>query len=161
MWKPFFSRKLDPIEKAQWRFKGDWTFWRWFDIISRRDQGAGTANDPVYLRRLVVFRCPLFSIMVHRILGPDPDEHLHDHPWTFLAIILRGFYIEERQREAEHFGTFYRRRWFNFCRAEGSHRIQRVSKHCTTLVITGRKRRRWGFHTEDGWVHWKEYIYGR
>lgn len=149
MWKPFFNRKDDPLVSRRWMA------WRWLDIRSQEDQGQWTEKDPVYLRRLIVFKCPWFTIMVHRILRPDPDRHLHDHPWNFLAIVLDGWYIEERK------GAISRVvRRFNFKRAPEAHRITFVSPRCTTLVITGPKKRGWGFHTEDGWVDWKTYIYG-
>lgn len=156
MFKPFFNRKYDPDCIGE---SNNWLFWRWYDITSQEDQGSRDsriiAEAPVYLRRLYVVRTPWFSVMVHRIKRPDPDRHLHDHPWDFLAILLRGWYDEQRPEGLRH-------RWlFNFCRAEGSHKITEVSDDCTTLVITGPKRRAWGFHTEQGWMGWREYIYGR
>lgn len=162
MFKPFFNRKYncDAIEESN-----DWLFWRWYDITSQEAQGSGDSRiqmgAPVYLRRLYLLRTPWFSIMLHRIKLPDPDRHLHDHPWNFLAIVLRGFYIEQRNDPDSWIPTYNRRSWFNFCRASGAHKIVRVSPTCTTLVITGRKQRSWGFHTDQGWMHWKEYIYGR
>lgn len=152
MFKPFWSRKYNPEAKDE---SNDWLLWRWFDITSQQDQHDGfTGQVPVYLRRLYLVRTPLFSIMVHRILRPDPDRHVHDHPWDFLSILLRGRYSELRNNRIRI------RQWFNFCRAEGAHRITHVSDNCLTLVITGPKRRSWGFHTEDGWVGWRDYIYG-
>ena len=35
----------------------------------------------------------LFSMKVHNILVSD-DACLHDHPWAFLSIILKGGYVE-------------------------------------------------------------------
>jgi hypothetical protein len=153
MIKPFFHRKQDPLEKQRW------VLWRWWDITSQQGQTTGPAV-PVYLRRLIVFRCPWFSVFVHRIKCPDPDRHMHDHPWNFISFVLRGWYQEIRPIEGEEGIWLKDRRWFNFCRAEGAHRIIYVSPTCTTLVIHGRKTRKWGFHTENGWVNWETYIYG-
>src|SRR5688500_6187293 len=36
-----------------------------------------------------------FGVYVHRILAPDPGLDLHDHPWPFVTLILRGGYVEE------------------------------------------------------------------
>lgn len=33
---------------------------------------------------------------LHCIYTPDLDRALHDHPWTFLSLVLRGWYYEER-----------------------------------------------------------------
>lgn len=144
----FPDRINDPLNHT------DWCFWRWMDIRSQPDQASGREHDPVYLRRLYLLRTPWFQVMLHRILRPDPDRHLHDHPWDFLSLVLRGWYQEQRGRR------IHTRRWWNFCRAEGAHKITVVSPDCITLVFTGRKRRDWGFHTPTGWVHWKSYIYG-
>lgn len=35
---------------------------------------------------------------VHHIAGPDPGKDLHDHPWAFVTIILRGGYTEHYAR---------------------------------------------------------------
>jgi hypothetical protein len=142
MWKPFFNRKYDAacIDESN-----NWLFWRWYDI----ENHIGL----VYLRRLYLLRTPWFSVMLHRILRPDPDRHLHDHPWHFFSILLRGSYREQRGRRIHH------RRWWNFCRAEGAHKITHVSPTCTSLVLTGPKIRSWGFHTETGWVHWRKYAH--
>jgi len=146
-WRILPDRVHDPLNRT------DWIFLRWMDIRSQKDQGNSSMDDPVYLRRLYLVRTPWFSIMLHRILRPDP-RHMHDHPWNFLALVLRGFYQEQRG------WRIYRCRWWNFCRAEGAHKIVYASPTCTTLVFTGKARRGWGFHTETGWVDWRTYIYG-
>lgn len=35
------------------------------------------------------------GILIHRIDAPDPGLDLHDHPWTFWTLIVRGGYTEE------------------------------------------------------------------
>jgi hypothetical protein len=40
------------------------------------------------------------SIRVHHILRPDIDRDLHDHPWNARTIVLRGWYKEERYKNA-------------------------------------------------------------
>jgi hypothetical protein len=56
--------------------------------ILRRDQGKTK-----YLVRYTIIGCRLFSIKLHHTLADDPAD-LHDHPWTFLSIILWGGYYE-------------------------------------------------------------------
>ena len=61
-------------------------------------------NQP-YLERYYVFlrdreRFP-FNVFVHKFLKSD-NEDVHDHPWPFLTIILKGGYWEWRpQFDAE------------------------------------------------------------
>src|ERR1700756_1815271 len=37
---------------------------------------------------------PFGSVRVHHWLGPDDHRALHDHPWWFLTIVLKGSYSE-------------------------------------------------------------------
>lgn len=51
-------------------------------------------NKP-YLVRYNLFECELFSIKIHHILLSD-DDCQHDHPWSFISVILWGGYTEHR-----------------------------------------------------------------
>ena len=44
--------------------------------------------------------------------------------------------------------------------AEHLHRVQGIKpgRPAWTLVFTSPRRREWGFVTEHGWVHWREYL---
>jgi len=88
-----------------------------------------------------------FSIRIHHIKRPDADPFLHDHPWNWRTIVLRGWYIEE-----DVFGmTRVRRRGdTRGATAETLHRISQVSHGGVwTLFIMGRKRNKWGFMIGD------------
>lgn len=118
-----------------------WAWWRWTFTPSR------------YITRLHVLKTPWFALMVHWIHKPDPEPDLHDHPVTFLSVILSGWYVERLAS-----GRFVRRRWFNFVRAARHvHAIRRVCPGTVTLCLVGPKVREWGYHTAAGWVHWKAY----
>ncbi len=118
-----------------------WCVWRWTEV------------DSEYIRRLHVLKTPWFAICLHWILKPDAEPHQHDHPVTFLSMILRGWYTEWRNEGV------YRRKWFNWIRASRSdkHMIIRCRPGTLTLCLMGPKTREWGFHTEAGWVYWKDY----
>jgi hypothetical protein len=123
-----------------------WALWRWTETSSQ------------YIRRLHVLKTPWFAICLHWILKPDPEPHLHDHPVSFLSIVLRGGYAELRQkRDAEPYHKVNRR--FNFVRATSGdrHRIIFCRKNTLTLCLMGPVIRKWGFHTEDGWIYYKDY----
>lgn len=117
----------------------------WKRIIIKRQDGTE------YLKRLTVIRCFLGSIMVHNILQTD-NGCLHDHPWSFLSIILKGGYVEHTKTGARLYGPgsiLYRP-------AKFSHRLE-IFQPCKTIVITGPKRRTWGFWTPKGWKKWTHY----
>ena len=84
-----------------------------------------------------------FAIRIQHIKRPDSEHVLHDHPWNFRTIILRGWYIEENVyggKVLRRPGTTATRR------AEEFHRIDDMSEAgVVTMFITYRKRQKWGF----------------
>jgi hypothetical protein len=99
-----------------------------------------------------------FTIRVHHILLPDADPYLHDHPWNWRTIILRGWYFEE-----DVFGLKHRRLegFTGGNTAETFHRIDRVSPGGVwTLFIMGRRRNAWGFmHCDPARkTYYQEYV---
>jgi hypothetical protein len=131
-----------------------WAVWRW------------TFTPSGYLTRLFLVHTPWGGVMLHWINGPDPEPDMHNHPVTFLSLILRGAYCELRpipgtcsaceHMEVEHVGYWHS--WWNFIRAgEDVHRIKWVARGTLTLVFYGPKRCNWGFYTAQGFVPWKEY----
>lgn len=111
-----------------------------------------------YMERFWIFRTPWLSARLHRILRSDHDRDLHDHPWDYATLILRGGYWEV---------TDAGRRWYGpgsilVRRASHLHRLVLPSgTPATTLFLHRRKRREWGFRTDDGWVHWRAYVAAR
>jgi hypothetical protein len=120
-------------------------------------------DGEVYLDRWG-WRCHWFGVYLHRMTAPDPGIDLHDHPWPFVSLILRGGYVEERaeSREAPRL-AFYAEAWPTKCRrgmemewragsihrlrADECHRIISLRRVPTwTLVLTGRRFRNWGFY---------------
>lgn len=140
-----------------------WCLWRWTDV------------DSEYITRLHVLKTPLFAICLHWINKPDPEPYLHDHPVSFLSIILRGWYAEKRVIPGTRAPRFGLRRWFNWIRAtpDDRHTIVQVAPGgALTLCLMGPKTREWGFHcidetsarlstsrdhTERGWTYWRDY----
>lgn len=53
-------------------------------------------SPDVYLRRWCIVKGPLFSIRIHQFLRDDHDV-FHDHPWSFVTLILKGGYWEDRR----------------------------------------------------------------
>lgn len=123
-----------------------WCYWRWTDVESE------------YILRLHVLKTPWFAVCLHWINKPDREPWLHDHPVSFLSLILRGGYAEFRRRGDEETRAFVHR-WFNFIRASENdrHRIMFVRKNTLTLCFMGPKTREWGFHINGTWTYWKHY----
>lgn len=103
------------------------------------------------------------KVMLHRFAESDRDRDLHDHPYDFVSLVLRGGYVEKHRTWVK--GRRYRDeerrvivRW-NRRRAEDLHRVLLLRWPTWTLVLTGRRRRQWGFLTRRGWV--AEYDYER
>jgi len=88
------------------------------------------------------------SIRIHHILRPDADPYLHDHPWPWRTIVLRGYYIEETS-----FGGLELRQPGDTrgASAETTHRIDAVSGGgvWTMFFIFGSKKNKWGFYVGD------------
>ena len=89
---------------------------------------------------------------IHQFLIGDPEVP-HDHPWPNTSVILHGSYVEWTPE-----GEFTRRVGDIVSRpANALHAIIKMEPSTITWFQTGSKEREWGFQTETGWVHWKEF----
>lgn len=125
-----------------------------------------------YMRRWI-WKTPWGTLRLHNILRSDDDRHLHDHPFDFTSFLLSGGYTEETPRGEHPKGGFAwqpgfdrkdpreRRWWPRFSivrkRAEQCHRLI-LDRPLWTFVVSGLKRRSWGFHTEKGWIVHTRYL---
>ena len=118
---------------------------------------SGLRYDPVRegaycLDRWHVLEDRARNVRVHCVRTSDPSD-MHDHPWDYVTTLLHGSYTEV----TEHGSTRYTAPCTLIRRAEDAHRLEVRHGPCWTLLVTGPVRRRWGFHTADGWVHWRQY----
>lgn len=111
-----------------------------------------------YLWRLRILQTPWFGIYLHKLCTPDPRDTLHDHPWSFFSIVLKGGYVEFVP------GPFYAQsnyvRRFNWKPLKRSfHWIAELDRTPTwTLVFVGRRKRVWGYLEPDGtWTPYNEH----
>lgn len=87
-------------------------------------QTIGGAEHPYMLRWYVIPRNPLVNVYVHKFCRSDDDRALHDHPWWFVSLILRGRYDEITEA-----GTRRRRAGsIAFRPAEWRHRVALVRR---------------------------------
>lgn len=114
----------------------------------------------LHFKRWQIWSTRWFNIYLHFINKADEDKHLHDHPWSFWSIILKGAYIELLGEEGKHTPSrqIYRG-WLNasYRTKNIPHMIGVVVKPTYSLVITGPGGREWGYTTEDGWKNHSKY----
>lgn len=83
-----------------------------------------------------------FRVFIHQMHAPIAPPKCHDHPWSFVSLILTGGYWESSN--GKDF-TFYKPGSVLFRRAEFAHTVKtNPPEHSAwTLVITGPYRRQW------------------
>lgn len=138
-------------------------FWR------KADFAIGGWEDPYLLRWYVLPRNRWINLYLHKFCRDDDDRALHDHPWWFVSVMIRGMYTEiiAQDPEANSGRGFVRSApSIAFRRAEHRHRVVLERDDageivpCWTLVITGPRVRDWGFWCPQGFVHWKDFTTG-
>jgi hypothetical protein len=148
------------------------------DFLERHDRKRvilDRESKSPYLTRYYLFlkdrkKFP-FNVFLHNFHRSDPDD-LHDHPWPYATLILKGGYWEWIPKFSSG-GTIIgeQKVWrgpghFRTCSANSYHRIElQPGVDCWTLFMPGPQKREWGFLTHknwDGktfnWVHYSEYI---
>lgn len=114
----------------------------------------GGAQRPYLRRWWLMPRNPLANAYLHEFLRSDDDRAEHDHPWASVSILLRNRYREWicGVPHDRHAGQV-------IVRPSGrqQHRIELTHGPCWTLFLTGPRYRQWGFHCQQGWVHWRDF----
>lgn len=150
-----------PEGEAQSERTSDWAFLKTFVIPNLDDP------DEIYLKRWRIIQTPWWALYLHRMDGPDSRLTLHDHPWSFVSIILRGGYWEHRL-EPRTRKIFRRHRTrINVMRRDDFHAIESIDRTPTwTLLFVGKRRRTWGYlEMEEGesfgdrWTEFNKHPY--
>lgn len=105
-----------------------------------------------------------FNMFVHKFCKSDPDD-VHDHPWPYATLILKGGYYEWVP-EFDNNGKMFKEvcHWrgpghFRICGADSFHRIELdPSITAWTLFMPGPQKREWGFLVKNQWIHNDEYL---
>lgn len=128
-----------------------WAVWK--KMVLRRSDGVA------YMTRWRLVQTPFFAVYVHRFDAPDPGVDLHDHPWPFATLVVRGGYVEEVAdvRCASIPECWEEKVWrdrsVHTVGLQHAHRITSLLRLPTwTVVVRGRSRREWGFYEPTGWV---------
>ena len=106
-----------------------------------------------------------FNVTLHKICKSD-EPKLHDHPWPFMAIILKGGYWEHT--EGRKYPKWKGPGRITFSGSKRYHRLQLGQDKwhntipCWTLFFMGPKRRDWGFKDNNGnWISNEKFLSGK
>lgn len=111
-------------------------------------------NGKPYLTRWIVFECGWFGFYVHKFWDSDYERALHDHPWNFVSIVLKGSYLEWTDNTVitRKAGSIA----YRSCTHK--HRVELTDKKPVwTLMFVSKRLRPWGFWPSTGWCHWRKF----
>jgi hypothetical protein len=142
----------------------------WLDRKGRKVTIMDRINDEPYLERYYLFlkdrkKFP-FNIFLHKFLKGDPDD-VHDHPWPYATLILKGGYWEWIPQfvEGVKIGEYCVWRGpgsFRTCGANSYHRIElQPGVTAWTLFMPGPQKREWGFWYKQKWIPNETYLKDR
>ena len=161
-------------------------FLKLLDKIGRKRTIYDRDGKIPYLDRYYVFlkdrnRFP-FNITLHKVMVSD-EPVLHDHPWGYATLILKGGYWEHIPLRDENTGgvTGSTKVWrgpghFRIRSADDLHWLELEKDEagneipCWSLFFMGKKKKEWGFlpyvDTKDmdrgyKWIHNEEYLNAR
>lgn len=125
--------------------------------------------------RILPFKAPweLFNVYIHIMYKSSKLNHCHDHPWWFISLVLWGSYTEKRiynilteedggvVRVHATFPEYNKRGFFSlaYMNTEDFHDLHEVHKKTVTLVLTGKRKREWGYYLdeENRWISANDY----
>jgi hypothetical protein len=142
---------------------------RTWALMQRVDAPDVENPDENYMVRWRLVQTPWFGVYIHRINTPDRRSTLHDHPWPFVTVVLRGGYVEdygETTTGKYHSYTYQcgSRTWracsVHVMRKTDAHTITELRRSPTwTLVFAGLRKPEpsWGYWDEDGFTPYDEH----
>jgi hypothetical protein len=146
-------------------------FLKLLEKLDRKRIVMDRVEDQPYLERYYVFlkdrkRFP-FNVFLHHFLRSDPDD-VHDHPWGYFTIILKGGYWEwtpifdAQGKQIAETCAWRMPGHFRFSPARSFHRIELDPEvDCWTLFCPGPQKRDWGFMVRGQWIQWQQYLNSR
>ncbi len=117
------------------------------------------SDEPYLIRYYLLFkdrpRWFPFNITLHKICKSDIPI-LHDHPWGYATIMLKGAYIEH----VEDNDRFYRGPGhIRFRKATSYHWLELINDEpCWTLFFMGKRCREWGFLKDGEWIDSETFL---
>lgn len=114
---------------------------RILNLFPHEDIGWKDINETFF--RYTLLKTPWFRVYLHVLDAATPHPECHNHPWSFVTVLLWGGYTEYTtetgwKRREPGSVLFRPARWTHNVITDG------VS---WSLVFTGPKRHPWGFKT--------------
>lgn len=144
---------------------------KFFSFLEKHDRKRiimdRQCNEPLLTRYYLFLkdrkRFP-FNMFLHKFHKGDPGD-VHDHPWPYATLILKGGYYEWVPKfDSSGKKIDEERMWrgpghFRLCRATSYHRIE-LCEGVTpwTLFMPGPHKREWGFLVDNKWIHNDQYL---
>lgn len=127
-------------------------------------EGRGDADQP-YLTRWTLFRTNMFALYLHKFHRSDADD-LHDHPWSFLSVIIwRGYNevtFDKNPTLIPNSRRITKRIYpgmIIYRPATHTHRVVLSNgKPAYTLVLRFKYKRYWGFWVKGKWQLFSDYF---
>ena len=126
-----------------------------------------SCNEPLLTRYYIFLKDRKnfpFNAFLHKFHKGDPDD-VHDHPWPYFTLILKGGYWEwipqfdEEGRKVAEIAHWRKPGHFRACSATSYHRIELDPNVTTwTLFMPGPQKREWGFLVKNRWIHNEQYL---
>lgn len=131
---------------------------KWLERIGRKRVIMDRQSNEPYLTRYYLFlkkrKWFPFNVFLHNFHKGDPDD-LHDHPWCYFTLIIRGGYWEYTPK-----GKFWR--GAGHCRVASSCSLHRIeldpNVNAWTIFIPGPHVREWGFVDNGVWKQHEQYL---
>lgn len=105
-----------------------------------------------------------FNITLHKILKSD-EPTLHDHPWSYATLILKGGYWEWIPNDTGvPVGVWRGPGHFRIRKPDDLHWLElEQDEHgkeipCWSLFFMGPKKKEWGFLKDQKWIHNETYL---
>ncbi len=132
------------------------------------DCPIGMRGRPL-LTRYFIFRSKWLGIFLHQFHRSDVDD-FHDHPWSFITILLSSGYFEHIPAKSWFKGNFdrghdrfWRQRFSILYRPATFRHFVELPQHYDgsetpvwTMVIRFRRIREWGFIIRGEWIPWRK-----
>jgi len=104
------------------------------------------------------------NAFLHNIRGSDEPTY-HDHPWSYITIILAGGYWEHTPiRDYEGYVIGDKKKWYGpgsirFAKPTHYHWLEIGDQTAWTLFIRFKRKQEWGFlpFMTNEKIHWKEW----
>src|SRR5256885_1002755 len=136
--------KLFQLNAKSFNGRSAVSFWRWLAArllfwvdVEMIGEDSRAELGPL-LVRYEILHTRWLRIYVHHLMRSDAERHLHDHPWSFVSIILRGGYREHTPDGARD----YKAGSILFRPATWLHKLE-LQQPAWTLVIATSTVRQW------------------